>query len=123
MNKIVQKISAFVMVAVSVVSVGAVMAPAASAKAKPVPWNYSLCLSRQPMLSMTTNSTHPCVAILQRKLNNLYHVSPRLVVTGTFGQKTKKAVKQFQTLKSITVDGIVGPQTWNALLSDYNPGD
>lgn len=121
MNKIVQKISAFVMVAVSVVSVGAVMAPAASAK--PVTWNYSLCLSRQPMLSMTTNSTHPCVKILQRKLNNVYHVEPRLVVSGVFGQQTKKAVKKFQTLKSITVDGIVGPQTWNALLSDYNPGD
>ncbi len=123
MNKIVQKVSAFVMVAVSVVSVGAVMAPAASAKAKPVSWNYSLCLSRQPRLSMTTNSTHPCVGILQRKLNNVYHVEPRLVVNGVFGQQTKKAVKKFQTLKSITVDGIVGPQTWNALLSDYNPGD
>ncbi len=121
MNKTVQKIRVFLMLAVAVVSVGVVMTPTASAK--PIPWNYSICLSRQPMLSTTTNSKHPCVKILQRKLNNFYHVSPRLVVDGVFGQKTKKAVKQFQALKSLTQDGIVGPRTWNALLADFTPGD
>ena len=121
MNKFVTKLSAAVMVVMVVVSVGAVNAPVASAK--PVVWNYSTCLSRQPTLSMTVNSSHPCVKILQRKLNNFYHVNPQVTVDGVFGQKTKKAVKQFQALKGLTQDGIVGPQTWNALLADYNPGD
>lgn len=123
MNKFVTKLSASVMAVMAVVSVGAVNAPVASAKPIPIPWNYSICLSRQPTLSMTVNSQHPCVKILQRKLNNVYHVKPRVVTDGIFGQKTKKAVKQFQALKNLTQDGIVGPQTWNALLGDYNPGD
>jgi D-alanyl-D-alanine carboxypeptidase len=32
-----------------------------------------------------------------------------------YGSKTKAAVKQFQKARRLTVDGIVGPQTWGAL--------
>jgi len=122
MNQIIKKTSALAMVAAIMLSMSTIVAPSVSAKPAIV-WNYSTCLTRRPILSMTTNATHPCVRILQRKLNNFYHVSPQLVVDGVFGQKTKKAVKQFQTLKNITVDGIVGSQTWDALLADYTPGD
>jgi peptidoglycan hydrolase-like protein with peptidoglycan-binding domain len=34
-----------------------------------------------------------------------------------FGQRTLAAVKQFQKAKGLRVDGIVGPRTWEALLS------
>jgi hypothetical protein len=34
---------------------------------------------------------------------------------GKFGQKTDNAVRHFQTDKSLTVDGIVGKNTWEAL--------
>ena len=34
---------------------------------------------------------------------------------GDFGAKTKAAVKKFQREKKITVDGVVGPQTWSKL--------
>ena len=37
-------------------------------------------------------------------------------VDGIFGQNTLNAVKAFQTAKGLTVDGIVGAQTWEALL-------
>lgn len=38
-----------------------------------------------------------------------------LVVDGVFGAKTEQAVKNFQTVMHLTVDGIVGPHTWSAL--------
>lgn len=36
-------------------------------------------------------------------------------LTGYFGDKTKAAVKNFQKAMGLTVDGIVGDQTWSAL--------
>ncbi len=36
-------------------------------------------------------------------------------VSGNFGPKTKEAVEKFQRKANITVDGVVGPETWQAL--------
>jgi uncharacterized protein YgiM (DUF1202 family) len=36
---------------------------------------------------------------------------------GTFGPKTDQAVRQFQTLNGLAVDGIVGQTTWEAIFS------
>lgn len=41
---------------------------------------------------------------------------------GVFGAQTEAAVKAFQTDRSLTVDGIVGSQTWTALLAAVSPG-
>lgn len=38
-------------------------------------------------------------------------------VDGVFGVKTAEAVKNFQSINSIFVDGIVGPNTWRYLLT------
>lgn len=44
--------------------------------------------------------------------------------TGHFGHSTKAAVSAFQQRRSILVDGIVGPQTWNALVeASWRLGD
>ena len=40
-----------------------------------------------------------------------------LAVDGIFGSKTATAVRSFQQALGITVDGIVGPLTWRALVS------
>jgi peptidoglycan hydrolase-like protein with peptidoglycan-binding domain len=36
-------------------------------------------------------------------------------VDGRFGSDTELAVKEFQQSANLTIDGIVGPQTWGAL--------
>jgi len=39
-----------------------------------------------------------------------------LDVDGIFGPRTKAAVREFQQNENLSVDGIVGRQTWTALL-------
>jgi len=41
-------------------------------------------------------------------------------ITGSFDATTEQAVKDFQQGAGLTVDGIVGPQTWQALPADPN---
>jgi murein L,D-transpeptidase YcbB/YkuD len=36
-------------------------------------------------------------------------------IDGIFGAVTTNAVKEFQASRGLTVDGIIGPQTWSAL--------
>ena len=37
---------------------------------------------------------------------------------GIFGANTQNAVRQYQTRKGISIDGIIGPITWNNLMAD-----
>ena len=44
---------------------------------------------------------------------------PRVTVDGIFGAKTEEAVKAFQKLYGLTPDGLVGRNTWNMLSAAY----
>jgi hypothetical protein len=55
------------------------------------------------------------VEMLQQALNA--HGYGPLTVDGDFGRGTQQVVYQFQQSQSLTADGIVGPSTWNALLT------
>jgi peptidoglycan hydrolase-like protein with peptidoglycan-binding domain len=67
--------------------------------------------------TLVEGDTGPAVVTLQTRLNVW---GAKLTVDGDFGSLTLAAVKAFQTEQKLTVDGIVGPQTWAAL--NQNPG-
>jgi len=62
---------------------------------------------------------HP-VPTLQYLLRARGHT---VAVDGIFGPKTDEAVRTFQRQQSFTVDGIVGPITWTALIIEVRRGD
>jgi hypothetical protein len=43
----------------------------------------------------------------------------QLAIDGSFGSATNDAVRAFQTLLGLAVDGVVGVQTWNHLVNGY----
>jgi len=57
------------------------------------------------------------VRAVQRLLKDKFGFNT-LAVDGIFGPDTDAAVKSFQTSHGLTVDGIVGQQTWKALISN-----
>lgn len=56
----------------------------------------------------------PAVAAAQGALN--YHGFGPLSVNGFFSSNMVDSVKRFQTVHQLSVDGIIGPVTWRALL-------
>ena len=58
-------------------------------------------------------SSGPAVKLAQKRLvMRGYDPGP---IDGLFGAKTEKAVKYYQYDRGLTVDGIIGPQTWARL--------
>lgn len=69
--------------------------------------------SRAPYLPIFMKNKGISVANLHGKLS-----SKGFSVSGesSYGNKTRKAVRDFQSSRKLSVDGIVGPQTWSSLL-------
>lgn len=69
-----------------------------------------------PVLVVTvkSGSTGEAVKAVQSQLNTRGY---GLTVDGSFGPATDTAVRDFQGDHGLTVDGVVGKQTWNALVS------
>jgi len=61
-----------------------------------------------------------------RRLQRIFVMTKALApssITGTFDVTTEQAVKDFQQGAGLTIDGIAGPATWQALPADPNtPG-
>ncbi|BAB05014.1 peptidoglycan-binding protein [Halalkalibacterium halodurans] len=61
------------------------------------------------------------VKIVQNQLNRLgFNVG---TADGIFGSGTEQGVKDFQTSRNLQVDGIVGQETWNRLMSSSSSGE
>jgi hypothetical protein len=67
-----------------------------------------------PMLRL--GSSGPAVTQLQQALNAGPSALPELAVDGAFGSKTNARVREFQRSSKLAQDGIVGPNTYAALM-------
>ncbi|GIV97552.1 MAG: N-acetylmuramoyl-L-alanine amidase [Herpetosiphonaceae bacterium] len=66
------------------------------------------------IITLRNGNTGEAVKAVQSQLRARGY---NLTVDGIFGSGTESAVKSFQSSKGLTADGIVGPQTWNALVN------
>lgn len=64
--------------------------------------------------TLRQGSTHKAVKPVQHRLNYIGHSCG--TADGIFGVKTAAAVKEFQKAGGLTVDGIIGRNTWKKLL-------
>lgn len=69
--------------------------------------------------TLSQGDTGPNVTYLQQQLNS--DNSAGLATDGDFGPATESAVMAYQSSRRLDVDGVVGPQTWNALETDAPP--
>ena len=75
-----------------------------------------------PGTPLRTGSTGSQVRRIQFWLSivaDFYPSLPKVSVDGIFGSATERAVRAFQQYFGLTVDGIVGPNTWNKIYEVY----
>lgn len=77
----------------------------------PNTWRTLLFLPPYPTLRQGSRGIY--VWLLQSLLES--NQIPVGGIDGIFGEKTQSAVRTFQTNNSLAVDGVVGPNTWNAI--------
>lgn len=77
----------------------------------------------QPGRVLRAGDTGDAIRDLQHRLIGAGHsITPGEL--GTFGPATERSVRDFQTARRIRVDGLVGPETWSALVeSGFALGD
>ncbi|GAA4892909.1 peptidoglycan hydrolase-like protein with peptidoglycan-binding domain [Stackebrandtia albiflava] len=62
------------------------------------------------ILSRRRGDSGEAVRAIQRRLDAVHGIP--MTVDGQFGPATETGVRQFQTAQRISVDGVVGPQSW-----------
>ncbi len=75
-----------------------------------------------PGAPIRRGATGDYVTVLQNMLNRIsrnYPAIPRIPEDGVFGGQTEEAVRKFQSIFDLAVDGIVGQATWYKLVQLY----
>ena len=79
--------------------------------------------SSYPGTPIRRGNIGPYVVIIQTELNRIaenYPAIPKISqIDGIFGELTEAAVRKFQEIFNLQVDGIVGPATWYELVRLY----
>lgn len=83
------------------------------------PWTAPQTAKTYP--TVKSGDSGATVKTLQRLLN--YRGGTSIAVDGSFGTGTRNAVKQYQAMKHLSVDGIAGDQTWASLLGTVKSGN
>ncbi len=76
-----------------------------------------------PEETLRLGSTGRYVTVIQQYLSTIADAIPQITkipVTGTFGQQTQRAVREFQQLFGLNVTGMVGNATWSAIARVYS---
>ena len=73
----------------------------------------------QLIIQVQQGSNGDAVRAVQSQIRSRGDGANQITVDGIFGPGTNEAVRAFQTLLGLSVDGIVGPQTWNHLVNGY----
>jgi len=80
--------------------------------------------ARTPVLPIGNGNVGNDVRTLQIRLNRIsanFPAIPKVVLTdGVFGDDTEAAVREFQRVFGLSVDGIVGKSTWYSVQNIYN---
>ncbi|UUU26341.1 peptidoglycan-binding domain-containing protein [Streptomyces sp. DSM 40750] len=63
----------------------------------------------------SVDTTSPSAVMLAQCYLNLSMSGDNLTVDGRFGPLSNTAARRFQSCAGLTVDGYVGPNTWNSL--------
>lgn len=76
-------------------------------------------MNEYPWSTVSGGETSDRVAVIQHLLRQLGHA---VAVDRHFGPTTEAAVRAVQTAAGLTNDGVVGPRTWPALVTQVGPG-
>lgn len=73
----------------------------------------------QLIIEVQQGSTGDAVRAVQSQIHSRGDGANQITIDGIFGPVTDNTVRAFQALLGLSVDGIVGPQTWNHLVNGY----
>jgi peptidoglycan hydrolase-like protein with peptidoglycan-binding domain len=73
----------------------------------------------QLIIQAQQGSNGDAVRAVQSQIHSRGDGANEIAIDGSFGALTNDAVRAFQTLLGLSVDGIVGAQTWNHLVNGY----
>lgn len=105
--------------ALLVTGVGMAGAASAAPVAAIQPASASVASTTFPWPVERIGSRGPNVAAIQYLMRAFSSANAGLAVDGVYGTRTAAAVRGYQSAKRLTVDGVVGPQTWASLASTF----
>ena len=113
-----RSVGRLVQAAVAAVSMVTVV-PISAAGAVTVPAGLSTRTQLAVPATIRQGSVSAGVELAQYELSRVLILSGSQDVDGRFGPRTARAVRAYQQLRGLAADGVVGPRTWTAMLTEH----